>query len=397
MLKNVIYSNKTKKFFYYVVLFFLTFYLFSITAFNEIEGLHYINYVAIIMLILFSLIYEILYLKRIFLTRYFLFICLFVLYAGLITIINNTSLSKVITISITSFSFIILYQVVKIINDDKFLLLSLMFAAFAYFIFFIAMDFHKILSLDFLDGRLGGNIGNENTVGVNLLMYASVFCFASLSKKRWYFIFGSIPFLILSFFTGSKKVLLGFLLLGMVMLFLIFKKRKLILIISILLFVLISFLALQLPIFSTINDRIISMINSLLNDEIGASTGLRKLYTEIGLYLGGQNMFFGLGADGFLYNTNFGTYSHNNFVELFCDFGLIGSFIFYIPMLIVIFKIKNNDNSKIFIFGFFMILFLFLIGFAMIFYYSKTLPIFYAFAFGTLKKGVLKLKQKIEI
>ena len=389
--------DKTKKILYYSILALFSFYLFSTTAFNEIYGLHYINYFLMALLGISVLLYDVLYLKKIFITRQMFMILTFVLYAAVVTLINKADFSRIVTMFVIFGSFVVMYFAIRILNNNLLLFISLFFAAFAYLIFFIAMSWNEIISLEFLNGRLGGNIGNENNVGINLLMYSSMFCVAALNKKRWYFAFGSIPFIVLTFFTGSKKVFLGFVLLVVVVLFYIFRHRKIIFLLSLSLCLILLFLTLQLAIFSTLRERIFEMIISIFTGSGSTSTELREIYSEIGLYLGGQNLFFGLGAEGFRLNTNFGTYSHNNFVEIFCDFGLIGFMLFYLPLIYVIFSIKRFHSSKIYFFAFFMILFLFVMGFAMIFYYSKTLAIFYAFAFGSIEEGAFTYKKQLVI
>lgn len=397
MIKKFIFNEKVKKISVYLILFFLSFYIFSVTAFDEIYGLHYINYFAISFLAIAVLFYDIIYLKKIFVSRYMIFPILFVVYAAIITLINQTNFAKIVTISITLLSFIFLYQAVKIINNVSLVYKSLFFAAAAYLIFFVCMNFEEIISLDFLNKRIGGNLGNENTVGINLLMYSLIFIVAALNKKRWYILFGAIPFLFLSLFTGSKKVFFGFFILCLVVLFTIFKNRKILFLISILVLFLFGFLIIQLPFFSATRERLFEMFVSIFTGTGDASTETRELFSKIGMYLGGKNMFFGLGADGFAYNTNFGTYSHNNFVEIFCDFGFVGSLLFYVPIVSILLKIKYNYNAKIYFFAFLMILFLFIMGIAMVFYYSKILPIFYAIAFGTSKEFIIKVKRKINV
>lgn len=390
--------DKTKKIFYYSILVLFSFYLFSTTAFNEIYGLHYINYVLMALLGINVLLYDILYLKKIFITRQMFIILAFILYAAVVTLANNADFSRIFTIFVIFGSFVVMYFAIKILNNNSLVFISLVFAALAYLIFFIAMSWNEILSLEFLNGRLGGNIGNENTVGINLLMYSSIFCIASLNKKRWYFVFMSIPFIILSLFTGSKKVLFGFILLGLFMLYIIFNKKKIIFYISIILFFLLTFFLLQLSIFETIKNRLISMFLSLINGDGGASTNLRLLFGKVGLYLSGQNLFFGLGAEGFRLNTMFGTYSHNNYVEVLCNFGIIGLFIFYAPMFSIIYNIKRCDKShQIYLFSIFMILFYLIMGVAMVYCYSKTLAIFYAFAFGSIEESAFRYKKQLVV
>lgn len=394
---NLLKRDKTKKILYYSILVLLSFYLFSTTAFNEIYGLHYINYFLMVLLGISVLLYDVLYLKKIFITRQMFIVLTFVLYAAIVTLINTADFSRIITIFVIFGSFVVMYFAIKILNNNSLLFISLFFAAIAYLLFFVVMSWNEIISLEFLDGRIGGNIGNENIVAINLLMYASVFCIAAMNTKRWYIIFCSVPLVALSFFTGSKKTFFGFALLVVVFLFYYLRKRKLILLISLLCCFILLYLILQLPVFATLKSRIIDMFVSIITGSGSTSTELREIYSEVGLYLGGQNLFFGLGAEGFRLNTNFGTYSHNNFVEVFCDFGLIGSLLFYIPLINIIFNIKRFHNSKIYFFAFFMILFLFIMGFAMIFYYSKTLAIFYAFAFGSIEEGAFTYKKQLVI
>lgn len=397
MFKSFLYNNKTKKVIYYLILFFLAFYLFSVTAFDEIYGLHYTNYFAVIFLTLLVVTYEILYLKKVYLSRQMLFPLFFVIYVCFITICFGTFTDKLFTMCNIFISFLVIYQGVKIINNGDILVYSLVCSALAYLLFFFFMNFQEIISLDFLNDRMGGNIGNLNAVGENLLLYASLFAFFILDKKRWYCSLFSIPFLLFAFFTGSKMVFFGIGLLVITIIIILFRKKRILLFISISLFLTIGILMLQLPLFNTIRERLISMILTLVSGDGGASTNLRLLYSEVGVYLSGQNLFFGLGAEGFKLNTSFETYSHNNFVEILCNFGLFGFILFYFPMIKILLNTRHHLDSKILLLPFFMILFYFVVGFANIYYYSKLLFILYAFAFGSIEEDAFTYKKKLVI
>lgn len=89
--------------------------------------------------------------------------------------------------------------------------------------------------------------------------------------------------------------------------------------------------------------------------DVEGGTIIREKMTEKGLELWAAAPFMGHGADMFSVLGGFGVYSHNNFVEMLCNHGIIG-FIwyygFYLYVVIKLLKMKNNDTMRHFLIGF---------------------------------------------
>ena len=122
----------------------------------------------------------------------------------------------------------------------------------------------------------------------------------------------------------------------------------------------------------------------------------RELYLDYGILLGARNAIIGFGVNGFEFASGVGTYAHNNFAEVLCDFGIIGIILFYFPLLVFIiasFKHKEIDKSFVFTFAIYYLV----ASFSNVIYYKKmyyiilALLFFLSFEEPFVTKNVLKL------
>ena len=99
--------------------------------------------------------------------------------------------------------------------------------------------------------------------------------------------------------------------------------------------------------------------------DVEGGTIIRQKMVDRGMELWRSSPILGHGMDMFTAISGFGVYSHNNFVELLCNHGLLG-FIwyygFYIYLLIKLLKNKRNDTLKHFLIGFVAALFVYETG-----------------------------------
>lgn len=183
--------------------------------------------------------------------------------------------------------------------------------------------------------RLGNKMsGNVNTVGYNFGIVSMFVMWWYCNDKKWYKLVLFVMFAIAMLLTGSKKVIIV-LLLDALLLFFFDRNhasRWLKFGIGI---ILASYLIFDVPVFyEIIGIRIESMIDTLF---YGRSAGIYSYSTDVrdrmiqeGVQLFLDRPLFGGGWNVFWANTSTGyDYSHNNYIELLCSFGLIGTLIYY--------------------------------------------------------------------
>nr|WP_319473863.1 ATP-grasp fold amidoligase family protein [uncultured Sphaerochaeta sp.] len=187
----------------------------------------------------------------------------------------------------------------------------------------------------FLSSRLGTTIGiNPNRVG-NMFAIAAIMClYLGLQPKaKWYWLL--LPFLImLSIYSGSRK---AFFLLGVggVSLILLqqknFKRVLLAAGVGILVLGISTVLLIHIePLYKAFGRRFMNMFVELLfNKGVDGSTSIRMDMIIRGLEMFKERPLFGWGLGAFTALSGYGTYSHNNYVELLVGLGLIGLLVYY--------------------------------------------------------------------
>ena len=183
--------------------------------------------------------------------------------------------------------------------------------------------------------RIGNTMsGNVNTVGYNFGIISMFVTWWYCNEKKWYKIVLFVLFAIAMLLTGSKKVII-ILLLDALLLFFFDRNhagRWLNLTIGI---ILAAYLIFNVPaLFRIMGVRIESMFDTLLygrsTNVYSYSTDIRDRMIQEGFQLFLQKPLFGGGWNNFYAHTTTGfDYSHNNYIELLCSFGLAGTAIYY--------------------------------------------------------------------
>ncbi|WP_280770891.1 O-antigen ligase family protein [Salipaludibacillus daqingensis] len=187
--------------------------------------------------------------------------------------------------------------------------------------------------------RLGGDIGNANFLGMTFA-YSAVFALymvLNFSNRNKFFLFYitaivvSVPFV---FLTGSKKAL--FILVFGIMLIVIFKhaeknvilKRIFYFVSGIILLTSVYWLINTVEAFWYIAQRTEEMIGTFTGTGAVSSSDEYRLYMiERGIDAFANKPIFG---NGVAYSREiFGTYSHNNYIEILMNTGLTGFLIFF--------------------------------------------------------------------
>lgn len=195
--------------------------------------------------------------------------------------------------------------------------------------------------------RLGGEINQANLFGM-MNATTCIIAFYYLFYRRRFKVF-HIAVLALAFLfamsSGSRKALL---IVCIGALFLIYKKYgirqvyKVIVIVSILSVVFIG--AIQLPVFETINYRMEQLVKQFSGESGGdTSSQIRTNMITDGWNLYKDRILTGFGINNYRIVSRYGTYAHNNFIEILVDTGLIGFILYY---LIYWNALKNLWNMK---------------------------------------------------
>lgn len=228
--------------------------------------------------------------------------------------------------------------------------------------------------------RIGGGAYNANDIGLKLcisLIINLYFIFIKKYRNILYII--PIPiFYTFVLFTGSRKAFV-FAVLPLLLYFILNSNKKIKLIITLPIILILSYFAFEflmtVPIFYNILGKRIETFLNMLNGsgKVDGSSLERYHMIKIGQRLWDDKPWFGYGMGGYSVLSGFNTYSHNNYIEVLVSNGLFGFFAyysFYIYLLIKFIKEYFNKNKIIYPL---MISFLILIPseMAMITYYDR--------------------------
>ncbi len=188
--------------------------------------------------------------------------------------------------------------------------------------------------------RIGGSLsGNVNTVGSSLGIMSFVLAtyYGVVKKKEVFYVL--IPLLVVMLLTGSKKTV--FVAVLDIMAIYIYEKNKVSSFVKICIVgAFFIWIAMESSYFYDIlGKRIDDMLTTMTGLGRGAyshSTDAREgmiaeafhLFLDYPLFGGGMNYFWYATVKYPMY-----TYSHCNYTELLCNYGIIGFLIFYIPYL----------------------------------------------------------------
>lgn len=200
--------------------------------------------------------------------------------------------------------------------------------------------------------RIGDSLsGNVNVFGASLGVMSVFLAYVCLKKNScWYWILFAIVASVM-LLTGSKMTVI--VLMVELLFFMESSDHKL----RAFLLVLIAGLGLLFLIFSVprfyqiIGFRIEDMISQMFHIGRGGfsnSTMQREIMLKEGFKFFRNHPFFGGGEKyfGSLTSTIY-DYSHCNYVELLCNFGLFGFGIYYFPILSMLFRTRRNGSSNL--------------------------------------------------
>ncbi len=241
--------------------------------------------------------------------------------------------------------------------------------------------------------RIGRLITNANTLGF-ILSNAFLCCMVILLNKdvkvkivKILMLVMMVIFGVMSFLTGSRKAIIFILFCIIVTTYYYMRnftlKRKLLVVFSIIAVLFIAIKAIQeLPVFYTVRVRMEDLFNAFgENGMVTDSDSNRINMIEEGLNAFLESPLFGKGT---AYSSElFGSYAHNNFIELLMNYGLIGFLLYYVPYFFVIPKVarlaKKGDVSAIYFLTFIMLDLI--LGVGNVYYYNRIVQLTIALAY----------------
>lgn len=358
-----------KKILFFSIVFLLFFYVFSLPSFSDRVKLNYISYAVIILLGVSSLLYLILYSKISFDVSLFIMPA-FATWALVGTILYSHQFRAWLTLILLSLTIFVLYWAFLCINDFCKTIQIVVGALFCFSIYFIIHYLAK--GVLFSGARIGDDFANVNTIGAYMTIGIGAALYLIMFKFRKLFLFFIVPilfFFVIGFLTGSKTFVICTFILIIVLLFVRLKKHKIVFLISLVALIGAAFGLLQLPMLATIKTRLLIMLGTFFGSNSDTSTTTRALWQLYAVTLGSGNLLVGYGSNGFNIYSGVGSYSHGNFAEVICNFGLPGLFLFYsIPFYCLFVTIKKREfHPFVIAFG----IYLFITGFFSVNYYGK--------------------------
>lgn len=346
--------------------------------------------------------------KRLFFHSYFLFALLLIIQSYLysvngVSINSSTSLAMTTTLGINFIIALSIYNYI-LIHDN--LEKSLFSFAKIGTVFVIVISLLSIISGGIFNGRLGQNINfqilgdsisyNANSIALIAGFSYLIYIYKYNNTKKLLNIFLMLIFILIIMLTGSRKGFL-FLILGTPLLVLMLSPKKWLRNVYMIIVLLFGFylISMKIPaLYNIIGFRIEALITQLLGADVqDASTETRSLYVERGWEYFLLKPWTGYGLDTFRHLPgSYGTYSHNNYIELLVSGGIISFIIYYVIRFFVLMKLflnlrGNNLVKLMFVF----ILVLLLLDYGLVSYYERIYTVIFIFVLCAL--SLIKVKK----
>ncbi len=233
--------------------------------------------------------------------------------------------------------------------------------------------------------RMGEELANANVIGMSTAISAAIALFKLIYEKnplwkRLLYVAIIVFCFIIAMGSASKKAILmlaviafGLWLYSALGNHNILRQLRNIAVLCIA-FVAVYQLIINVQIFSGIALRIKGLFGTLDGTSTNSSDMTRMYMVEKGLEVWWEHPLFGAGTVAS--NYYFGTYSHNNYVELLMNTGLVGLLVFYVPQLVATIKYfanykayKRKSNYAALLFALLLAIFVCSVG--MVYYYDR--------------------------
>ena len=363
-------------------------YIFSIPSFSGRAKLNLISYglmaISAVLVFLTYLLYEhFIFDKRL------IILLLFVFESLIGTLLHSHDYRHWLSIVLLYLSFLIFYYGFCLIKDKKKIILVIAFALLSFGLYFAFNYRTSVFHLNFNE-PLGNDFDNVNTIGTYFSIGSTLFLYLALTAKKkieWFYILPCVLLLGLGMFTGSRHFIITTGVTFIACFLIVIKKHKWIALLGIIIVIGLFFAIIQLPSLATIKERINRGITTLFgigDAKTDTSAIQRTIWPQYGFTLGTRVLLFGYGASGFTIFSGIGTYSHNTYSEIICNFGICGAFIFYSAFLypfILSIRSRKRENDIVLI----LVIFYLIKGFFGVYISSKDAYVILAFLFYSTK------------
>lgn len=322
-------------------------------------------------------------------TIFFAICLLSVTYAQL----KDKASERVRTLFLIGIMIFLLYNYLVNTKNDKILIYAILIGGIGYCIYIPAFygfeEYNRLLTSG---ERIGTEIANVNSIGMNISIVVSICMYLALyKKKRYMYIILALP-LYIALGTGSRTALISIAFIVFSLIFMYFIENQSassfvkIIVLLFVVFAIGKFL-LGLPMFETLSKRLEEGFNLFTGGgKVDHSAILRNNMIKYGFKEFKESILFGHGANNSAIVTlkHFGlkTYLHNNYVELLYTVGLLGFLAYYsiyfylIKSVYKLFR-KRIAYSEIFLVDLFAYL---LMDYGTVSYYHKEIYIFFTAA-----------------
>lgn len=378
-------------------------YVISAIAFESTPETAWISTLAIYAVFVSGLLYLLIW-RKIKSNAYILSIVLMWLYAFAMSIVPNTSTSMgsqivYLILTCTILCIMVYWLVSDYVQLIPVIIVSYIIGALVLVLRIVIAygGIAQVLVIASQSGehRIGGVVNNENAIGL-FLAEGVLACLLFLMNrpKRKIVKIGLIVsifiLVVMALLTGSRKAAV-FMALGITFFLLLFFKKKpwwkkFLLIVFLIAAIIVALNLLKsMPAFSTIFTRFELLFEGLLQGDSSYHTDeARANMMTVGLKAFWKKPIFGNGT-GYSYRL-FGTYSHNNYVELLMNYGLIGFLIYYVPYAILLIRLwKRVKQQDLYAMHFFVYILLQLaLGIGWVNYYDRMTQLLTAATWGYL-------------
>lgn len=297
--------------------------------------------------------------RKIHFSYYFIFSIGFILYNLFliregISINAATSMKMTKTLMVNCVFAFVLYNYLVIRNDMKQVLNIFLKAAILFSLLMVLITRGDILS-----ARLGANANvsiagivfdyNANSIAMisSFAYVVGLYSFFVLRFKRH--LLCSIWLVVVVLMTGSRTGLLMITIGTALLIFLLYpqKRTRNVLLTTIILFSIYS-AVMNVPwLYAIIGTRAEALLNLVMGKNIQDASMLSRLsYIHLGWSYFLSRPWTGYGLDCFRHLTYaYGTYSHNNYIEILFSGGVIGFLIYYLPNVIMYFGIFKKAHK----------------------------------------------------
>lgn len=200
--------------------------------------------------------------------------------------------------------------------------------------------------------RLGGELGNQNSIGItcaSAIIFSIIYLSYNHDRTRWLYLLPIVICLPACLFTGSRKSIL--LIALCILIYFLSQNREKgqtqRVLFLVLFLIVIWYTIVNIPAFSVIYERFDSLLSLFGRNNMQLDTGSenRVRYITEGWKAFLESPMWG---NGFCYSYyKWGVYSHNNYVELLMNNGLIGFLLYYsIHLRLIFHAYKINKHVK---------------------------------------------------